>query len=219
MNTGRLSTLTMLIALSAAPLVAQQPGSRGGMMMGQGMASMCSMPGMMGQGSMMGHPGMMGQSSMMGHPGMMSGPGMMMSGGMMGGAGASASALLAAGDHFDLTEDQKASLEELSATAADDWRAHMQAAMAARQEAAGALQGDAPDLEAYESALNEAAGQMVEAQVARTRASLEARNVLNPEQRAKLDDELSLLGSMICGAMGSQGMGQGSGGMGHGLMH
>jgi hypothetical protein len=77
--------------------------------------------------------------------------------------------------------------------------------MAARSAAAEALDGTA-DLDAYQAALQQAADQMVQAQVELARAGVDARGVLEPSQEARLD-ELIAAGFTGCGVMRGSGVG------------
>ncbi len=80
----------------------------------------------------------------------------------------------------------------------------MSAMMGAHQRARAALEGESPDLDAYEEALQEGANRMVQAHVAMARASAEARAVLTEEQRARIQGGMQMMHGM---------MGQGQPGM------
>lgn len=69
---------------------------------------------------------------------------------------------------------------------ATDVSAQMETVRAAHMRAAELLRADAPDLDEYEDALEEATEEMVAAHMAMVRANLEARQVLTAEQRTKL---------------------------------
>ncbi|HKJ02928.1 MAG TPA: Spy/CpxP family protein refolding chaperone [Longimicrobiales bacterium] len=210
----RLTTAFAMLTLAAAPVAGQQtqrgmPHSQGGMM-NQGTIRMCHA--MMGSGGgMSGHAGMGGSEAMMGEA--MPGPGMMGRAmmGQVGGHGVmdmtqwmgpTPAAVLGAAESLQLTPDQKTRLEELAKTTNENLQAHMQAAMAAHQKASEALTGDTPDLQAYQRGLQEAAGHMVQAQVAETRGSLDAGAVLTAEQRTEMQESIALMRSMMCGTMG-----------------
>lgn len=205
------TTMLALLALAAAPAAGQQMPMAGhgqpGAFMAPDMMQMCHS--MMGGGGMMSGQGAMGHSSMMG------------GGGMMEGMAPSPAALLGASEQLSLTADQKAKIEVLAKSANESHKTHMEGAASAGQKATAALQGDAPDLKAYEADLQEAAQHMVQAHVAMTRASLDARVVLTPEQRKKLQEGTALMGSMMCGMMGQGRMMSGGHGAGaqfpHGL--
>lgn len=107
-------------------------------------------------------------------------------------------ALLEASDALGLTAEQVERLETLRDDVQAAHQRHMAAAMEARRAAAAALEADAPDLAGYEAALGEAAGHMVQAHVAETRAALEARALLTERQREALD-------AMTPGMHGGQG--------------
>lgn len=209
MRASRWIAALALSALGAVPATAQQHGQmhpqgqeRPGM--GAGMMQMCHA---MMAGDSAGHRMMGGPQSMAGHEGMM-GTGMMSSGMMGRGSGmmgmtrsAGPAALLGAAEALALTPEQTSRLEDLVQTAEQSRQQHMQAARAAQERAAQALQGDAPDLQGYEQALQEASRHMVEAHVAATLASLEANELLTPEQRAEVEESVELMGRMTCGQM------------------
>lgn len=130
-----------------------------------------------------GRGGMM-RSGMMGMRGGMMGGGMM---GMMQNGGPQPGMLVQSADQLGLTEDQVDQLSALRDKVQAESQAHMQAAMATRQRAAAALQGDASDLDAYTKALEEAASHMVQAHTAMVRASLQAKKILTPEQRGEVE--------------------------------
>jgi len=173
MTTNRWTTLLAVVALTGTPVAAQ------------------TKPMEHGGGGMMGAHGMMGSQDMMAAQGMMQD--------MAPGAGA----FLAAADPLGLTPDQRKSLEALRTTAQATRMAHMQAAMAARRSASEALSGDSPDLKAYGQALQAAADEMVQAQVAMARARIDARAVLTPDQRATVESGMALMGAMRGGMMDS----------------
>lgn len=224
MKTTRWMATLALAVLGAAPATAQQRQQGGERpTMGSGMMQMCHMMeggdatgrtmmrgqrGMPGHGQMMGTGmmagGMMG-AGMMGDAEMMGGG--MMGMGMMGMMGTSPAALLGAADRLELTPEQTSRLEELAQRAEQDLQQHMQPVMDAHARAAEALQGEAPDLQAYEQALHEASGRMVQAHVAAARTAVEAREVLTPEQREQVQESAELMGQMVCGQMmhGQQG--------------
>src|SRR5690606_19113605 len=92
--------------------------------------------------------------------------------------------LLEHGEALGLSAVQVSRLEAIRD--ATDVSGQMQAVRAAHVRAAGLLRADAPDLDAYECALEEATEEMVAAHMAMVRANLEARQVLTAEQRAQL---------------------------------
>jgi hypothetical protein len=196
----RFTTAFAMLALAALPVAGQQmqmgPAGQKGGMMGQDMMQMCHA--MMGEGGGMGGHAMMGGSDAM-----MGGGGMK---GMMQGMGPSPAAVLGAAERLELTLEQQSLLGSLAETTREAHQDHMQAVMVAHQKAAEALKTDAPDLDAYERSLQEAAGHMVQAHVAMTRGSLSAQAVLTQEQRAELKDGMALMGSMMCGMMGEGAM-------------
>jgi Spy/CpxP family protein refolding chaperone len=175
-------------AVAAAPQVAgmhdQDPNAAGSMGMAQGMM----MGGMMGQG-------MVGSGMMQ-----MIGQGM----GMMATGGPGAAAILRMRDALDLTDDQVSRLEKIQQDLQTTVQPQMTAMMSTQSGAAQALRGDSPDFNAYQQSLQAAANIMVQAHVAMARSQVEARNVLTPEQRQKLQTQG---GQMMQGTMGTYGWG------------
>jgi Spy/CpxP family protein refolding chaperone len=141
---------------------------------------------------------MMGQG-MMG-PGMrqMMGQGM----GVMSTGGPGPAMILRMGDALNLTDEQRVRLQAIQGEYSGSVEPLMAAVMRAHQEAAAALAGDPPDIEAYERALREANDRMVEAHVAMARAAVEARAVLTDEQLGQLEDSIRMMRGMT-GMMGS----------------
>lgn len=189
--TRTMMTATAVMALVAAPSGAQQhqhgQGAEAGVMESCSMMQMQGMHGPMMQG--MDRDGMSGRMMQGmdrdGMAGRMMGGGMM---GMMGGAlHTSPAMLLNASEELQLTPTQTADLEHLRDEGQAEHQQHMQAACAAHGKATTALQGDTPDLDAYASALREAADHMVTGHVAMARSALQARDLLTSEQREKLD--------------------------------
>ncbi len=101
---------------------------------------------------------------------------------MMGGV--QPAILLEHRDELGLTADQVRQLEAINEQATGS--AHMQGAMAMKLQAAELLQGDEPDLAAYEQALREAMEHMIHAHVEMAATASEARAVLTAEQREHL---------------------------------
>lgn len=116
-------------------------------------------------------------------------------------------------EDFALSADQVSRLEELDAEARESVVAHMQSAMEARGSAAELLRSDTPDLAAYETMLREAADHMVVAHTVAARVSVQARNVLTPDQKARLDEM-----GMMSGMHRMMGSGRPMMGAGHGSM-
>lgn len=196
----------VLLGAIAAPANAQQ--HQHGQMEGQEPGMMMSCP--MMQQMMQGMHGQMDGMGMEGMEGQMMGSGMT---GMMGGMHASPAMILRSADDLALTPDQTRRLEALQEEVRSGHQSHMQAAMVAHRQAAAAVEGEALDLDAYRVALDEAADHMVAAHVAMTRASLDAREILTPEQREKLPNMMGGMHGMHGGtAEGGQG---GSGHAGH----
>lgn len=201
-----------LFAWGATPVAGQHmrmgaPGQQGGMM-DQGMMQTCHA--MMG-GGMAGHAMMSGAGAVQGQS--MMGGGAMTD--LMQHMGPSPAALLGAAEHLGLTPDQTTRLEALATSSAERHQVHMDAAMTARQGAAGALGSDKIDVDAILGGLRGAADHMVEAHIDVVRASLDASAVLTPEQRAELENATALMRAMACGMMSDERTmkgGTGSGG-------
>ena len=136
--------------------------------------------------------------------------------GMMATGGPGPAAILRASDALALSDEQTGRLEAIQTELSGTQQTHMERAAAAHARAQQALQGDSPDFSTYESALKEAAEEMVQAHVAMTKGSLSAQAVLTQEQRAELKDGMALMGSMMCGMMGEGGMMNGPPGEGGG---
>lgn len=198
--------LTIVAALAAAPVAAQERP------LGQRADSMHH-PGMMHPGMMQMMQRMHGQARMMG----------MMGGGMMGMAGGPAM-ILRLEESLELTDDQVERLDALRERAQSGMRQHMMQGMQAMHAAQELLQGNSPDVGAYEERLREAANHMVLGQTAMARAALEARALLTPQQQDRLALARSIMQEMGAGMMQGMmmpGMMQGidpaeSGGAGHG---
>lgn len=150
-------------------------------------------PGMMGRG-------MMGQGMAMEMMNGMDRMGMMMAG------MPSPAMILGAAQSLDLTGAQKTRLETLQKQLTESVQPEMQKAMAAHHRAMQALEGDQPDIDAYEAALKDAMNQMVLVRVAVAKTNVQARDVLTADQRSKVSEA----SSMMWGMMGS---------MMHGMPH
>jgi Spy/CpxP family protein refolding chaperone len=184
MITRSIYTATAVLALTAAPALAQehQHGQEQ-----EGRPGMMACPMMQMHGSMM-DEGMMGMMQLM-H--------------------AQPAMLLEAAEALDLTSEQTQQLTALRDRARPEHEQHQEAATAAHRAAAAALEGDAPDLDAYAAALGQASDHMVMGHVAMTRTALEARQILTPEQREKLQETMTGMHGMGGGMM-DHGMMQGS---------
>lgn len=202
MSTHTMITAAVLMGALAVPAAAQE--HQHGQMEGQQSNMMMSCP--MMQQMMQGMHGQMEGMGMQGMQGQMMGSGMM---GSMGAMHAGPGMILRSSEALGLTPAQTEQLEALQERVRSGHQQHMKPAMAAHQTAAAALEGDAPDLDAYSAALNEAADHMVMAHVAMTRAALEAREVLTSEQRDKLGQLMGDMHGMHGGAAepGSEGSG------------
>lgn len=133
-------------------------------------------------------------------------------------------------DDLGLSADQVSRLEALKEEAGSG--AHMTEVMAAHTRAAEALEGDAPDWTAYETALRAAADHMVQAHTAMAKAAVAADDLLTPAQREQLSGmshgmggmmgggdgggHSGMMGCMMMGGMQGGMGGHGAGGAGHG---
>jgi Spy/CpxP family protein refolding chaperone len=113
---------------------------------------------------------------------------------------------------LDLTDDQVSRLEKIQQDLQTTVQPQMTAMMSTQSGAAQALQGDAPDFKAYQQSLQAAANIMVQTHVAMAHSQVDARNVLTPEQRQKLQTQGR---QMLHGTMGAYGWGNMNGMMGH----
>jgi hypothetical protein len=121
-------------------------------------------------------------------------------------------------EQLGLSADQVTRLESIQAPAAA--ASHMQPAQAAHQAAAALLKTPSPDFSAYEAKLREAANHMVLAHTAMARAAVQARAVLNADQRTRLESAIrdmqhgeggmmqhgegSMMSCMMMGGMGAR---------------
>ena len=135
------------------------------------------------------------------HHGMMQGHGMAM---MMAQPGPGM--VLRLQGTLGLSEDQVSELEAMHAEAHESMRMHHEAAAEARERAHEAMSGADPDLEAFESALEEAAQHQVQAMVAMARVHAGAGEVLNADQRETLHTLMQAMHEM--GGEGMHGEGE-----------
>ena len=98
-----------------------------------------------------------------------------------------------------LSADQIGRLEEIQRRASEQQEERLRGATEADQAATMLLHGAAPDLAAYEARLREAAGQRVEARLARARALLKAHAVLTAVQRERLRPATEMMRELIEG--------------------
>jgi hypothetical protein len=122
---------------------------------------------------------------------------------------------------LDLTDAQVRQLDTIRVQTQRAIEPHLRAARAARLAADSALAGDSPNVDRYQAGLRTAADNLVQAQVLRARAALQARGVLTPEQRSNLRFAARFRRSMpAAGMRGRWGpwarAGRGPGGMGMG---
>jgi Spy/CpxP family protein refolding chaperone len=181
----------LLFVASGLAAQGQQPSDSPSGMMGPGMG--------MGQMMQMMGEGMMGSGMMQ-----MMGQGM----GMMATGGPGPAMILRMGDTLELTPQQRTQLEAIRSEYSDSVQPGMAVMMEAHRTASAALQGDSPDFDAYEEALQEGADRMVQAHVAMARAAAEARNVLTEEQREALGGGMQMMRGMM-GPGRSETMGPG----------
>lgn len=155
---------------------------------------------------------MMGGQRGMGH-GMM---GMMM-------AGPGPAFILRQKDALNLSDQQVQRLEALNQQLTEGRQAHMREVAPIHEQLSAALEGDRPDVAKYEAALKKLAEHHVGMQVQAARFSVQALDVLTPEQRANVRYGMRLMremmgGGMMGGGMGGMGMMQGTMGGGMGRM-
>ena len=100
--------------------------------------------------------------------------------------GASPGMLIQHRQELSLSDDQVRRLEVIRTRTEASARTHMQPAMQAHMAAAAVLESNSPNLQTYEARLREAADHMVQVHVALARGAVEARQVLNAEQRTRL---------------------------------
>lgn len=166
-----MTTLALVLALPLAASAQQGQGQGQGQMHGQMQQGMHQQG--MGQGMMGMHQGMMQQ----GMPGMMGAMAMTQPGPMM---------ILRLRSTLGLSDDQASQLRTIQSQAHEGMMTHQQAAQEARMRAHQAMMGADPDLDAFQSALEEAAQHSVQAMVVMARAHVQALDVLNDDQTAQL---------------------------------
>lgn len=141
-----------------------------------------------------------------------------MSGGMSGAeaVGPGPAAILGMVEELDLSADQIAHLGQIRERLTTVRKEETVAAESAAEAATLALQGHAPDFEAYEEALRRQADHHVRIQVATARAAVEARHVLTASQVEQLE---ASMGGGMSHSSGGGGGGSGGGGGGGGHSH
>ncbi len=117
--------------------------------------------------------------------------------------------LLRLRESLNLSEDQVEKLQTLEKGTQESMRTAMQQAREAHQKALDAMHGDTPDLDAHEQALRQAASRMVDAMQAMAKVQVQARQVLNADQKKTLDTIMEAMEEMHEGAGMRPGMGQG----------
>jgi Spy/CpxP family protein refolding chaperone len=121
--------------------------------------------------------------------------------GMMGGGMGGPMMILRLEESLELSESQVERLKAIQEAAQTDMRQHMMQGMQAMRGAQTLLDGDSPDLDAYEAKLKEAADQMVRAHASMATAAVEARQVLDAGQREKLALARAMMKEMHGGMM------------------
>lgn len=111
-------------------------------------------------------------------------------------------------EELDLSADQVSRLEALRDRARTTAHPHMTQAMQAHAAAAGHLEGDQPDFDAYEAALREAADHMVQSHTAMARAAVETRQVLTADQQARFSQVSHSMGGGMAGGEHGAMMGE-----------
>lgn len=112
-----------------------------------------------------------------------------------------------------LTEDQVSELESMHNEARESMQQHRQAAQEASTRAHEAMMGESADMDAFQSALEEAAMHRVQATMVMARVHTEAGEVLTDEQTMKLHTLMQAMQEMHEGGM----MGEGKGMRGEGM--
>lgn len=92
-------------------------------------------------------------------------------------------------------------LEALHEDAQEQMQQHMMQGMQTMRAAQELLNAESPDVDGYEERLREAANHMVLAHTAMARTAAEARELLTPEQRDRLDLARSMMQEMRGGGM------------------
>ncbi|MBT8461558.1 MAG: Spy/CpxP family protein refolding chaperone [Gemmatimonadetes bacterium] len=118
--------------------------------------------------------------------------------GMMGGP----TLILRLEGALELTESQVERLKAIQEAAQADMRQHMMHGMMEMGGAQTLLDGDSPDLDAYEAKIKEAANQMVQAHARMATAAVEARQLLDAGQRERLALARAMMKEMGGGMMG-----------------
>lgn len=210
---GKLGTALMLVAATGTAGQAQQQGMMRGQMHGDTTPETAPCPtgmGGMGMMEMTRGRGMMGMMhGAAGHSagiapmrsGMMGG-GMGMTGGMpmmgkSGMMGAGPSMLLAQRDVLELTDDQAQRLEQLQAEKQAMMKEMHEGMTAVRSEMRDAMGAGSPDLEAYRSALETMADQMVSHHMQRAQFQQQVLDVLTTVQRDRLQTGMRMMRHMM----------------------
>lgn len=97
-----------------------------------------------------------------------------------------AAAILRLRRAFNLTDAQVRQLDTIRVQTQRAVQPHVRSAVAAWRAADSALAGSSPDVDRYQASLREAADNLVQAQVIRARAAVQAQGVLTAQQRADL---------------------------------
>lgn len=195
---GTLATAAVLLVVTSTTADAQQRG----MMHGDTTSAAMRCPGGMGGMDMMHDRDMMGHGTMHGRQGMM-GMRRGMGPATMGLMGPGPAMLLSQRDVLELTGDQVARLEELREKKQSMMKGMHEGMSAVRSRMQDVTAADDLDLEAYRSALESMADQMVGHHMQMARFRGQVLDVLTSEQRAKLQTGMKMMRHM----MGGRGMG------------
>ncbi|GMR14287.1 MAG: hypothetical protein BMS9Abin29_2533 [Gemmatimonadota bacterium] len=198
---NKVLTLSAALLLWAPSLGAQQSHEHAS---GEGQEAGMKAGGMMASGGMgQGMKGMMGGGM-----------------GMMSSSAPGPAMLIRMGTMLGLTEKQTTDLKAIQAELADNRTSHMPLVKQAHERAAASIAGDETDLAAYEAALREAMDHMVSVHVSVARAAVDARALLNDEQRARLEGATAMMrhmeGMKAGGMHGTPGQDAGTAGHEHG---
>lgn len=117
--------------------------------------------------------------------------------------------LLSMGEALSLTDAQKAQLGAVQDEYSKASEHHMPGLIAAHEDLRAALEGDSPDLGAYERALQDGAHLMVQAHVAMAQAAQKARTILTDEQIEHLSSGMAMMYGVMMGQHGKSDSGSG----------
>jgi Spy/CpxP family protein refolding chaperone len=115
--------------------------------------------------------------------------------------------ILSMGEALNLTGDQRTQLDAIQTEYSEAAQPHIPGMIAAHQDVRVALEGDAPDFDAYEQALQKGADFMVQAHVEMAQAAEEVRKILTDEQVEQLGSGMAMMHGMMGHGQTDPGMG------------